>query len=226
MRSTLFGQLLQGVRGTLVGKTNPCLTLTGGQPTAKQAGANYSSVPNVFVPANFAGTTQIGINGATYAFLPPRPNEVAEIQWAMWNDELQCFTMPTSVGSVNQAHLTGSFQLGNGRYASSSGQVPAMQDGDVYKFIGVIAVAESPAQGMPRREGGLTPTYVVYPLNSMEKQGSVSGGVVTGVADVEGRTAPVEVSRYNVAGQPVDAHYQGIVIIRMSDGTARRVLVR
>ncbi len=33
-----------------------------------------------------------------------------------------------------------------------------------------------------------------------------------------------EVARYNLAGQRVDASHKGVTIIRMSDGTARKVL--
>ena len=34
-----------------------------------------------------------------------------------------------------------------------------------------------------------------------------------------------EVARYNLAGQRVDADATGVVIIRMSDGTARKVIL-
>ena len=35
-----------------------------------------------------------------------------------------------------------------------------------------------------------------------------------------------EVARYSIDGKRVDASHQGVTIIRMSDGTARKVLVK
>ena len=33
-----------------------------------------------------------------------------------------------------------------------------------------------------------------------------------------------EVARYNLAGQRVDANHRGVAIVKMSDGTARKVI--
>ena len=48
----------------------------------------------------------------------------------------------------------------------------------------------------------------------------------SGIAAPRGSAAAHEVARYNLAGQRVDANATGIVIVKMSDGTARKVMVK
>ena len=48
----------------------------------------------------------------------------------------------------------------------------------------------------------------------------------TGVADVTTSSTAVPVAHYSVAGQRIGADVQGIHIVRMSDGTARKIMVK
>ncbi len=47
----------------------------------------------------------------------------------------------------------------------------------------------------------------------------------TGISDINSENAH-EVARYNLAGQRVDANSPGVVIVRYSDGTARKMIVK
>lgn len=56
---------------------------------------------------------------------------------------------------------------------------------------------------------------------------SVSGSDPTGVAKIElGSGSTTEVARYNLNGQKVDKSHKGVTIIKMSDGTSKKVVVK
>ena len=58
------------------------------------------------------------------------------------------------------------------------------------------------------------------------KQVKLSCTNATGVASVTGSPAATVVGRYNLQGQPVDAGCQGVQLVRYSDGTTRKVIVK
>ena len=58
------------------------------------------------------------------------------------------------------------------------------------------------------------------------KQVKLSCTNATGVASVTGSRAATVVGRYNLQGQPVDAGCQGVQLVRYSDGTTRKVIVK
>ena len=86
-----------------------------------------------------------------------------------------------------------------------------------------LVITEANNSNNAPRRAGSNKSYVAYPL-SMEKNGSVGNGVITGVANVKVNGKAVEVARYNVAGQRVRNDYHGIVIVLMSDGTAHKIV--
>ena len=57
---------------------------------------------------------------------------------------------------------------------------------------------------------------------------NVFGADPTGVAKVEfsGKSSSEEVARYNISGQQVDKNHKGVTIIRMADGTTKKVVVK
>ncbi|MBR1881681.1 MAG: hypothetical protein IJ808_01485 [Muribaculaceae bacterium] len=63
-------------------------------------------------------------------------------------------------------------------------------------------------------------------ITSMKISTDLSLVPSTAINDVETAAEATEVARYNLAGQRVSADAKGVVIVRMSDGTAQKVLVK
>lgn len=56
---------------------------------------------------------------------------------------------------------------------------------------------------------------------------SVSGSDPTGVVNVEfNKKSATEIARYNISGQKVDNNHKGVTIIKMSDGTSKKVILK
>lgn len=219
---------LTHVLGRLTDKANPNLLIsTTSKPTAGTAvTAPYMSQPNNYVTCNFAETVQLGSDGNYYFFVAPKPMEVVQVNWAMWDGENSRFVVVPSVGASNTFNLDGSFYINMSEY---SGTKPTLQHNAIYNFVALVKQENATASSLQsrRRDPAQAPTgYMVYPISGLETPvGAYDGNIVTGLADVRAIAPAVEVARFNAAGQRVDADYRGIVIIRMSDGTARKVVV-
>ena len=212
------GYTLKNVKGHLIDRVNPVLVLDK-LPEAMEQRTAFT--PNAMVACNFAGSQQVSpVDGKTYWFLTPKPMEVVEIHWAMWNEASGMFVAPPSIGSVNVANLVGQFEVNTGNLDFDF----SPSDGDVYTFQAVIHTA-TPTARSPRGNRAETARgqYVAYPVSELTWEGGIHDGIITGVQRLHGDKV-VEVGRYNVAGQRVPADYHGVVIIRMSDGTARKVV--
>ena len=102
----IAGHKLTGVKGVLTDKVNPELLLDE-FPTQGDA---TEFTMNVYVPASFYGQNhQTGSNGVEYFFVQPKPMELAAVEWGYWDGTK--FVMPPSVGSWNQAGLSGEFDF-------------------------------------------------------------------------------------------------------------------
>lgn len=212
------GYTLKNVKGHLIDRVNPVLVLDK-LPEAKEQRTAFT--PNAMVACNFAGSEQLSpVDGKTYWFLTPKPMEVVEIHWAMWDEASGMFVAPPSIGSVNVANLSGQFEVNTSNLDFDFNPT----DGDVYTFQAVIHAA-TPTAHSPRGNRAETARgqYVAYPVSELTWEGGIHDGIITGVQRLHGDKA-FEVGRYNVAGQRVPADYHGVVIIRMSDGTARKVV--
>ena len=56
---------------------------------------------------------------------------------------------------------------------------------------------------------------------------SVKGGEEASIGSIEsGAEGAKAVARYNINGQKVDASHKGLTIVKMSDGTTRKVVIR
>lgn len=223
--SSLIGHTIKGVRGTLVDAVNPVLELAEA-PTMADGSTKqeYLSEANTFITSNFAETIQTGNDGNTYFFITPKPMEITNVAWAMWDDANKRFVVPTSVGSSNVYELDGGFYINSSEYA---GTMPTLENGAVYNFLALVkqeSVTASTIKAGPRRAEAGSSKYVVYPLEGMTSIGKIDNGVVTAVNDVRAAKGAVEVGRYNVQGQRVDGNYRGVVIVVMSDGTAHKAV--
>ena len=219
---------LTHVLGRLTDKANPNLLIsTTSKPTAGTAvTAPYMSQPNNYVTCNFAETVQLGSDGNYYFFVAPKPMEVVQVNWAMWDGDASRFVVVPSVGASNTFNLDGSFYINMSEY---SGTKPTLQHNAIYNFVALVKQENATASSLQsrRRDPAQAPTgYMVFPISGLETPvGAYDGNIVTGLADVRAMAPAVEVARFNAAGQRVGTDYRGVVIIRMSDGTARKVVV-
>lgn len=221
----LMGRRLKGVSGQFIDRTNPTVatSLVPQIYDETEQAVNYMENVNTYITCNFLGTTQTGSDGNTYFFVTPKPMEIAQINWAMWDEETGSFVIPPATGSSNQAHLDGGFYANDSEY---DGTMPELRNGYVYNFVGMVRHEQVASSSIKApRKAGVSNSYVVYPLSGMTDVGRVEGDVITAVSDLKAGAA-VEVARYNVAGQRVDKNYRGVVIVMMSDGTSRKVVVR
>ena len=221
----LMGRRLKGVSGQFIDRTNPTVatSLVPQIYDETEQAVNYMENVNTYITCNFLGTTQTGSDGNTYFFVTPKPMEIAQINWAMWDEETGSFVVPPATGSSNQAHLDGGFYANDSEY---DGTMPELRNGYVYNFVGMVRHEQVASSSIKApRKAGVSNSYVVYPLSGMTDVGRVEGDVITAVSDLKAGAA-VEVARYNVAGQRVDKNYRGVVIVMMSDGTSRKVVVR
>ncbi|MBO7608719.1 MAG: S8 family serine peptidase [Muribaculaceae bacterium] len=225
--NNMIGSLIKDVRGTFIDKNNPVVQISSAYIPAKIEGAElaekYYENPNNYITCNFYGTQTSDVSGLTYFFVNPKPMEIAKINWAMWNAKEKRFTVPTSMtdangNSSNVNNLKGGFFINSEYYD----KLPSLTDGGVYEFTGLVKM-ESVTTSKQRGEDAVD-KYVVYPIADMNKIGSIEDGVITYVNDMYINKPVVEVGRFNVSGQRVDENYHGVVIIVMSDGSARKIL--
>ena len=106
--------------------------------------------------------------------------------------------------------------------------MPDLEGGTVYTFTALVKseqTAASAVRAPSRAPEQVSGNYMVYPISPITYEGKVEEGIITQVNDINADGKAVEVGRFNAAGQRVGRDYRGVVIIRMSDGTARKVLV-
>ena len=219
----LMGKLLKNVSGKFSSKANPVLVIASNNMPQAQSNERvlYLNNPNAFVVPNFAGESQTGKDGNEYFFVTPKPLELAQIYWAMWDGEK--FVVPTSVGQSNQAELQGAFYINMSEY---EGSTVALEANHVYNFLGLVKKEASSSSRLnaPARAGQVSTAYTVYPVSGIADVAQIDGGIITQVNDIHVNGA-VEVGRYNVAGQRVGKDARGVVLIKMSDGSVRKVLI-
>ena len=76
-----------------------------------------------------------------------------------------------------------------------------------------------------RDDDGLLSTKLLT-ITSLKLTTDLTQAPPTAISAVETGNDATEVARYNLTGQPVSADTKGVVIVRMSDGTARKVMVK
>lgn len=202
--------------GTLTDALNTTL-----EATSVTVGDNAAEAytPNTYCPANFMGKSSVTAkDGSNYYFATPKANEYAKVVWAVYNATDGAFYLPAHSGSVNTQEFKGAFTVD---YSMNSAGEPALVDGSMYEFEGVIKeVAASEAQSAPRKVEANTTTepsskFVVYPVNFNGDK------VVTGVSEVTGAKTVKSVSYFNMMGEQSAEPFSGvnIVVTTYTDGT-------
>lgn len=213
--STAFVGYKIKVTGKLDDKANPEMTVI----SAPVKGDAASYTPNTYLVAAFTGENPVdasweevlehwsGTGHQDCFFVRPKPMEFVHIVFADW-DGSQFTTHPITI------------------------RIPKEGGGYTYNalnFEGSIDVDKQYTSGL---ENGIYTIDGVAKLNLGKAGNSYTissptfntQSVITAVNDLRGNSNAAEVGRYNVAGMPVDSNYRGIVIVVMSDGTARKVL--
>ena len=219
------------IKGTLVNNTNYTLKMELDQlDLVTQADAGYSEDPyeeNVYCPSNFLpenlniwGSIEAGDGGYTtgndqnYFFMNPKVQEVCYITYAEWNQEDNCFTVPTKSG------FKGAFQVG--WVYKTTQQVPTLQNGEVYNFHAVVQRTDKEHYGpnnpiSAKDELPYSEYITVLPVDL-----TGDGNIITAINTVEVGKGEVKSVKYvNVAGMVSDVPFQGvnIVVTEYTDGT-------
>ena len=198
------------ITGTLTEKTNVAMEAT------KVVFENVTNdfAPNTYCPINFLGASSVKGNNpaytSSYYFATPKANEYANVVWAVYDEYMDVFFLPSHKGSVNVQEFKAGFLVD---YSLNSVDNPALTDGDVYSFEALVKEETLPSSS--NIENAST-KFVVYPLDLDANK------VATGVNDVNSAKEVKGVSYFNMMGvesaQPFDG--VNIMVTTYTDGTS------
>ena len=211
----LLDHRLNNVVGRLKSKVNPEFDASL-MPTA---GGENPYNENTYITCNFSGEHQQGVvNGeeVNLFFVAPKPMEIAQVEWAMWDDESGMFIIPNTAAA---SELEGAFLPNFSMLENVSD--PDLQDGGGYHFPALIKVTEESSQGKAHvLADGNSSNWTVYPLEW-------SVYVITAIDNLQSGKTVTRVVYYNLMGVESDKPYPGINIVetRYSDGSRTAVKV-
>ena len=189
---------------------------------------------NVYCPSNFLpenlniwGSIEAGDGAYTgtnnqqnYFFMNPKVQEICYIKYAEWNENKNCFMVPSKSG------FTGAFQVG---WAYRTTQTaPHLRNGSIYHFHAVVQRTDSehygpknPINPISTKDDDTLPYYeyiTVYPIDLTGDENIVTS---INTVDVAGNGEVKSVKYVNVAGMVSDVPFQGvnIVVTEYSDGS-------
>ena len=218
--TSILDHRLNNVVGRLKSKVNPEFEATM-MPTAGEPNA-YDE--NTYITCNFSSEHQQGIlNGkkTNVFFVAPKPMEIAEVQWAMWDDDLKKFIIPIAAqGSQLQGAFSHNFSM------LEAESEPVLIEGNVYHFPALIKVVEAAQGNAPRLAASDSNSWMVYPLEWNDEYDDTPTAI-------GGMPAGKEVNRvvyYNLLGVASDHPFKGvnIVVTEYDDGSksTRKTVVR
>ena len=168
--------------------------------------------PNTMSMPNFFGTQPSNVNKEIYFFVDPKPMEVVNVIWAMW-DDYGYLVVPDydDEKGINIFNLQGQAPV-NMMFIGNSN----WEDGKYYEMPALIMLYENANSAIssngPRRAAP-TGGYVIYPLELEEYTTSVN-------EQVENKEV-ASIKFVNIAGMQSDKPFDGvnIVVITYTDGT-------
>lgn len=180
------------VTGTLQDKKNPEILVKSSPQPGRQV-AKYT--PNTYTPCSFMQRTQQGVNGKTYAFVRPKPQEYIHVMWSIYhgdNDAVNQFYIPAhDREGMNSQEFAGGFDANFELYESPT--VPELMEGGVYEFKAINRQKtnqdvgnNAPMPGLlqnkiapfePYTEPGVSNWFVACPLEVPDQP------IITGIAD-------------------------------------------
>ena len=174
--AALKGYTINGgtISGKLIDKTNPSIELSEDCEPVKGNQAAY--VPNTYIAASFMSRTQVGADGSTYAFVRPKPQEMAFIDWLVYSESEDGFYLPSPESGSNNKELKGGFKADLSLIENPP--APALVDCAIYSYNAIIrhsgTAAEEPSAAAPRRasatftpyvDGDMSSKFTVFPLS-------------------------------------------------------------
>lgn len=198
------------ITGTLTEKTNVAMEAT--KVVFEDVINDFA--PNTYCPINILGESSVKGNNpaytSSYYFATPKANEYANVVWAVYDDYVDAFFLPShkDYASVNVQEFEAAFYID---YSLNSVDNPKLTDGDVYSFEALVKEEKGPSHVI-----GASTKFVVYPLNLDADK------VATGVNDVNSAKEVKGVSYFNMMGvesaQPFDG--VNIMVTTYTDGTS------
>ena len=198
------------ITGTLTEKTNVAMEAT--KVVFEDVINDFA--PNTYCPINILGESSVKGNNpaytSSYYFATPKANEYANVVWAVYDDYVDAFFLPSHKdhASVNVQEFEAAFYID---YSLNSVDNPELTDGDVYSFEALVKEEKGPSYII-----GASTKFVVYPLNLDADK------VATGVNDVNSAKEVKGVSYFNMMGvesaQPFDG--VNIMVTTYTDGTS------
>ena len=205
----LLDHRLTNVVGRLKSKVNPEFEAS----LMPIAGEENPYDENTYITCNFWGDGhQKGVNhgeDAKMFFVVPKPMEIANVEWAMWDEEIGMFVMPSAAAGTE---LKGAF-LPN---FSMLENTPELTSGSGYHFLALIKETEESSQGKVHvLADDNSNNWTVYPLEWSTQS------VITAIDGVQSGKTITRVVYYNLMGVESDKPHPGINIVetRYSDGT-------
>lgn len=197
------------VVGKLVNRENPEIKVS---KIESKSPSITSYQYNTYSPASFMGTQTSTLDGETYFFVEPKPQELVHIKWAVYGGDDK-FYVEAPQGDVNGPALKGGF-VADGSFI---GDLSSFTQGNVYEFDAVVkkntTTSNISLKNTPYTGGGVSDNYVVYPLET--------GTIVTGTSELQVEKSVVGVKYYNLMGVESAVPYEGVnlVVTSYSDGT-------
>lgn len=194
------------VKGYFTDANNPVIELAP-DATLTISGEAEPYERNAMCPANFMDISQPCVNHpnhGTYYFSTPKPNELVQVVWAVYNDG--AFYIPMTDGGVNVHGFKGGFDID---LAYNITQENNFTDGNMYQFKAIVKKAPASVQSGKRKVLSDTreksTTYVVYPLN-------LDKNIITSASELAIPKIPISHHYFNCMGAELIAPTTGICI--------------
>ena len=147
-------------------------------------------------------------------FVAPKPMEIAQVEWAMWDAASEMFIMPHA---ADDSGLHGAFLPNFSMLENVSNPNP--QDGYGYHFPALIKLTETSSQSSaPILAAGNSSTWTVYPLEW-------NSDTPTAIDNMQTGKGVTRIVYYNTMGVASDVPHRGIniVVTEYSDGSRTAV---
>lgn len=198
------------ITGKFTNKMNPTLEIVElGENLVQTETSSYTT--NYYMAANFNGPQK------GYFFMNPKPQEYADIVWAIYDEANNAMIMPSN-SSQNYYEFEGSFKVNMSMNVDPDLVLQdGTQTGKGYEhFKAIVRLASTSNAPMLKDRMPKNTEYVVFPLNI--KNTDVPTAINT--VDVNGK-AVKSVKYVNVAGMVSDKPFSGvnIVVTEYTDGS-------
>lgn len=211
------------VTGILMDKRSPVIAVS----STPVKGDQRDYVYNTYVAASLMSRTQLASNGQTFAFVRPKPQEVAYYEWSIYYDNNEFYIpAPDAQQGVNKYAIKGGMMITDDLYEDPP--MPVFVENGYYPFYAVSRYKaqdlDSP-QGGPNRaektftpyyESSLTPWYDIYPLRLPNGPVLTSGEQIHADDDM--------IMYYDLLGNHRPVPFNGFNIVMIRKGGQTQVL--